>query len=59
MRNRLIAQLRADEPLYWTYPRLAAVVGCSPELIAKILREEGGKDAWADPEGQPGGTSHE
>ena len=50
MRNRLVCELRRDDPGYWTYVRLAFVVHCSPELIAKIIREEG-TDAWADSEG--------
>jgi AraC-like DNA-binding protein len=38
-RDRLIVQLRADDPQRWTYPALAAAVGCSPELIAHIIRQ--------------------
>lgn len=37
-RDELIRRLwetRRDE---WTYAKLAAAVGCSPELIAKIIR---------------------
>lgn len=37
-RDRLIRQLRADDPQRWTYPALAAAVGCSPELVAYIIR---------------------
>lgn len=37
-RDRLVRQLRADDPARWTYPALAAAVGCSPELIAHIIR---------------------
>lgn len=37
-RDRLIRQLRAEDPVYWTYPRLGKAVGCSPELIAHIVR---------------------
>lgn len=38
-RNRLVRQLRADDPDVWTYPALAKAVGCSPELIAAIVKE--------------------
>jgi hypothetical protein len=37
-RNRLIKQLRAEDPERWTYPALAAAIGCSPELIAAIVK---------------------
>lgn len=37
-RDRLVRQLRADDPARWTYPALAAAVGCSPELIAYIVK---------------------
>lgn len=37
-RDRLVRQLRADDPKRWTYPALAAAVGCSPELIAYIIK---------------------
>jgi hypothetical protein len=37
-RDRLVRQLRVDDPQFWTYPRLAETVGCSPELIAHIIR---------------------
>jgi AraC-like DNA-binding protein len=37
-RDRLVRQLRADDPRRWTYPALAGAVGCSPELIAHIIR---------------------
>jgi endonuclease V-like protein UPF0215 family len=37
-RNRLILQLRAEDPVRWTYPALAQAVGCSPELIAAIVK---------------------
>lgn len=39
-RDRLIRLLRADDPRQWTYPALAAAVGCSPELIAHIIKKE-------------------
>lgn len=38
LRNRLILQLREEDPLRWTYGALARAVGCSPELIAAIVR---------------------
>jgi hypothetical protein len=38
-RDRLVRQLRADDPAYWTYARLAGAVGCSPELVAVIIRD--------------------
>ena len=38
-RDRLVRQLRADDPGQWTYPALAAAVGCSPQLIAYIITE--------------------
>lgn len=37
-RDRLIRQLRRENPARWTYPALAAAVGCSPELIGVIIR---------------------
>jgi AraC-like DNA-binding protein len=37
-RDHLVRQLRAEDPRQWTYPALAAAVGCSPELIAHIIR---------------------
>ena len=39
-RDELVRQLRDDDPATWTYPALAKAVGCSPELIAHILRKE-------------------
>ncbi|HEX7658279.1 MAG TPA: hypothetical protein VF444_02275 [Pseudonocardiaceae bacterium] len=38
-RNRLIRELRRSDPQRWTYKALAAAVGCSPELIAAIIKE--------------------
>lgn len=38
-RNRLVRQLRESDPQTWTYPALATAVGCSPELIAAIIKE--------------------
>ena len=40
-RDELVRQLRADDPQRWTYPALAKAVGCSPELIAHIIRPPG------------------
>lgn len=40
-RDRIIRDLRAEG---WTYKRLAGAVGCSPELVAKILRGGGEAD---------------
>jgi AraC-like DNA-binding protein len=37
-RDRLIRQLREEDPQHWTYPTLASAVGCSPELIAAIVK---------------------
>lgn len=39
-RDNLIRQLRREDPGKWTYDALAAAVGCSPELIAHIIRTE-------------------
>lgn len=39
LRNQLVRQLRAEDTERWTYPALAAAVGCSPELIAAIIQE--------------------
>jgi len=37
-RDQLIRQLRAEDPDAWTYPALARAVGCSPELVAHIIK---------------------
>jgi hypothetical protein len=37
-RDRLVLQLRAEDPQRWSYTALAAAVGCSRELVALILR---------------------
>ena len=37
-RDALVRQLRADDPGRWSYVALAKAVGCSPELIAHIIR---------------------
>lgn len=41
-RDRLVRQLREENPCMWTYPALAAGIGCSPELIAYILKRKPG-----------------
>ncbi len=38
LRDSLIRQLRREDPGQWTYSVLAETVGCSPELIAHIMR---------------------
>lgn len=42
-RDRLVRLLRTEDPQAWTYPQLAAAVGCSPELIAYILKRAPGR----------------
>jgi hypothetical protein len=37
-RDQLVRQLRADDPGTWSYTALAKAVGCSPELIAYIIK---------------------
>lgn len=37
-RDALIRRLRADDPATWTNVELAKAVGCSPELIFRILQ---------------------
>jgi AraC-like DNA-binding protein len=39
MRDRLIRALREDDPQAWSYKALARAVGCSPELIAYIIKQ--------------------
>lgn len=39
-RNALVRQLWTTERDSWTYRSLAGAVGCSPELIAKIITGE-------------------
>jgi hypothetical protein len=39
LRNKLVRELRKSDPQQWTYQRLARAVGCSPELIAAIIKE--------------------
>jgi hypothetical protein len=37
-RNRLIRELRAEDPEQWTYSALAAAVGCKRETVAAVLQ---------------------
>lgn len=37
-RDDLVRRLRAEDPQRWSYSALAKAVGCSPELIAVILK---------------------
>ena len=39
-RDHLIRQLRAEDPARWTYAALAKAVGCSPELVAVIVKAD-------------------
>jgi len=39
MRDRLVRQLRAEDPDRWSYSVLAKAVGVSPELIAHIVKQ--------------------
>ena len=39
-RDELVRQLWASQRNQWTYKKLAAAVGCSPELIATIVKAE-------------------
>lgn len=36
-RDRLIRQVRDDDPARWSYGALAKAVGCSRELVAYII----------------------
>ena len=38
MRDRLIRRVREGDPKRWSYGALARAVGCSPELIAYIVK---------------------
>lgn len=38
LRNAIVRALRAEDPDRWTYGALARAVGCSPELIASIVK---------------------
>lgn len=42
-RDRLVRQLRAEDVDRWTYPSLAAAVGCSQALIAAIVKGRTGR----------------
>lgn len=37
-RDRLIHQLRAEDPARWSYSAIAAALGCSRELVALVSR---------------------
>lgn len=37
-RNRLIRQLRAEDPDRWSYGAIAKAVGISPEMAAAIVK---------------------
>lgn len=37
-RDELVRSLRRDDPQTWSYGALAKAVGCSPELIAVIVK---------------------
>lgn len=37
-RDTLVRALRDDDPRTWSYSALAKAVGCSPELIAVIVK---------------------
>lgn len=39
-RDRLVRSLRAEDPKRWSYGALAKAVGCSPELIAVIVKTQ-------------------
>ena len=41
-RDRIIRQLREDG---WTYESIAAAIGCSQELVAKVLQGRSRKQA--------------
>ena len=45
-RDRLIRQLRAEDPERWTYAAIAAAVGITPELARAVVK------------GRVGGGSH-
>ena len=46
-RDDLVRRLWSEERDQWTHAKLATAVGCSPELIAKILRTSSGVE-WND-----------
>lgn len=37
LRNQIVKTLRTEDPKKWTYGALADAVGCSEELIRKII----------------------
>ncbi|WP_273652895.1 helix-turn-helix domain-containing protein [Cellulomonas fimi] len=37
-RDRLVLQLRAEDPARWSYSAIAAALGCSRELVAVVAR---------------------
>ncbi|QIK73862.1 hypothetical protein G7070_07105 [Propioniciclava coleopterorum] len=39
-RDRLIRQLRAEDPQHWSYGALASALGCSRELIALVVKRK-------------------
>lgn len=39
VRDQLILQLRREDPRRWSYGAIAGAVGCSRELVAKIVRQ--------------------
>lgn len=39
-RDRLVREMREEDPVTWTYEALSKAVGCSPELIAFICKNE-------------------
>ena len=39
-RDRLVRALRNEDPVRWSYRKLAAAVGCSKALIQQILEHE-------------------
>ena len=38
-RDRLVRALRAEDSKAWSYGKIARAVGCSPELVALIIRQ--------------------
>ena len=45
MRDDLVRQLRRTDPQSWSYGQLAKAVGCSPELIALIVKAPVNKES--------------
>ena len=37
-RNQLVRVMRESDPQRWSYSALAKAIGCSPELIAAIVK---------------------